>query len=88
MVCDPRAEALERICCRYPAVQPRSSYSKVLEDDAVDAVAIATPVRTHFALATAALEAGKHVFVEKPLAASVGRGVGADRARREHGAAS
>jgi predicted dehydrogenase len=42
----------------------------VLKDRAVDAVAIATPVSTHFKLAAAALEAGKHVFVEKPLAGS------------------
>ena len=42
----------------------------MLEDDTLDAVAIATPVSTHFSLAMAALEAGKHVFVEKPLAAS------------------
>ena len=70
VVCDSRQEALERICRRYPTVQPRSSFAKVLEDDAVDAVAIATPVGTHFGLAKAALEAGKHVFVEKPLAAS------------------
>jgi predicted dehydrogenase len=69
-VCDSRQEPLERICRRYPAVKPRTSYARVLADGAVEAVAIATPVGTHFPLAKAALEAGKHVFVEKPLAAS------------------
>jgi predicted dehydrogenase len=46
-------------------------FEQVLADDGVDVVAIATPVASHFGLARAALEAGKHVFVEKPLAASV-----------------
>ena len=48
----------------------RASYLDVLSDDRVDAVVIATPVATHFDLASRALEFGKHVFVEKPLAAS------------------
>jgi len=47
-----------------------TKYEDVLGDDAIDAVAIATPISTHHALAAAALEAGKHVFVEKPLAGS------------------
>jgi predicted dehydrogenase len=69
-VCDARTKALARIMTRYPAVRATTSYEDVLSDDAVDAVAIATPVGTHHALAAAALDAGKHVFVEKPLAAS------------------
>jgi predicted dehydrogenase len=69
-VCDARNEALARITRRYPAVHATTRYEAVLSDDAVDAVAIATPVGTHHALAAAALDAGKHVFVEKPLAAS------------------
>ena len=44
-----------------------ADYAAVLADPAVEAVAIATPARTHFALAAAALRAGKHVLVEKPL---------------------
>jgi predicted dehydrogenase len=67
---DTRPEALSRITARYPAVRTAGSYEQILEDEDVDAVAIATPVSTHHELATAALEAGKHVFVEKPLAAS------------------
>jgi predicted dehydrogenase len=69
-VCDGRAEPLEAIRRRYPASRVTRSYDAVLNDPTVDAVAIATPVSTHFELAVRALEAGKHVFVEKPLAGS------------------
>lgn len=70
-MCDLRPERLEAFGRRYPAVDRTTSYDDVLERDDVDAVVIATPVSSHFALASRALEAGKHVFVEKPLAASV-----------------
>jgi predicted dehydrogenase len=69
-VCDLREEQLEPIARRYPAVRRTTSYAEVLADPEIDAVAIATAVTTHYPLASAALEAGKHVFVEKPLAAS------------------
>jgi predicted dehydrogenase/protoporphyrinogen oxidase len=69
-VCDRRREALESTLRRYPSVKATTRYEEILSDDSIDAVAIATPVSTHFELALAALEAGKHVFVEKPLAAS------------------
>jgi len=69
-ICDLDTDALEVIGRRYPAVKRTTRIEDVLGDDSVDAVAIATPVTTHSPLATAALEAGKHVFVEKPLAAS------------------
>ena len=69
-VCDQRTESLERVLRRYPAVAGTTEYSDLLADPKVDAIAIATPVGSHFALAAAALGAGKHVFVEKPLAAS------------------
>jgi predicted dehydrogenase len=69
-VCDSRPAALEKIGARYPAVRRTSDFTHVLTDPDVEAVAIATPVSTHFDLAMAALEAGKHVFVEKPLASS------------------
>jgi predicted dehydrogenase len=71
-ICDLDAERLQKIGRRYPAVGCTSDFSQVLADAAVDAVAIATPVSTHFPLASAALRAGKHVFVEKPLAATSG----------------
>jgi predicted dehydrogenase len=70
-VCDSRREAMDAIRRRYPGVQRTSSFADFL-DLSVEAVVVATPVATHFELAAAALRAGKHVFVEKPLAASVG----------------
>jgi len=69
-VCDVRRDALERIRRRHPGTACHASFERVLADSAVEAVAIATPVATHYGLAFAALAAGKHVFVEKPLAAS------------------
>ncbi len=70
-VCDTQPWSRAAIARRYPAIPSTDSYPELLADSSVDAVAIATPVSTHFDLARAALEAGKHVFVEKPLAPSV-----------------
>jgi predicted dehydrogenase len=69
-VCDARADRLTSITDRYPAIRGVQDLDEVLEDDTIDAVVVATPVSTHHALAEQALLAGKHVFVEKPLAAS------------------
>ena len=69
-VCDMRQEALDAISRRYPAVATTTSFDEVVADPDIDAIAIATPVSTHYPLASAALDAGKHVFIEKPLAAS------------------
>jgi predicted dehydrogenase len=67
-VCDRDEAALERMNHRYPSVRGTSRYEEILASDDIDAVVIATPVSTHFDLARQALQAGKHVFVEKPLA--------------------
>jgi predicted dehydrogenase len=69
-VCDPRPEALEKAVTRYPSVRATTDFEDVLTDPDVEAVLVATPITTHHPLAKAALEAGKHVFVEKPIAAS------------------
>ena len=70
-VCDKDAGRLESALGPYPGVQGVQNVGALLEREDVDAVAIATPVNTHAPLGIAALEAGKHVLVEKPLAASV-----------------
>jgi protoporphyrinogen oxidase/predicted dehydrogenase len=69
-LCDLRQQPLQTLSRRYPAVRCTSRFEELLGDPNLDAVAIATPVSTHYSLAKAALESGKHVFVEKPLAAS------------------
>ncbi len=69
-VCDQQADALRRIAGRYPALQTTTDFDDLLRDPTIEAVAIATPASSHFPLAAAALKAGKHVFVEKPLADS------------------
>ena len=69
-LCDTRRETLDSLRRRYPGVPRTTSLDEVLEDRRVEAIALATPVSSHFELAAAALRAGKHVFVEKPLAAS------------------
>jgi predicted dehydrogenase len=52
----------------HPEIETTSNFQDILRNPRIDAVAIATPVHTHYDLALAALKAGKHVFVEKPLA--------------------
>ena len=69
--CDKATKATESVNRRYPDVVTTPDFDRVLKDDNVRAVAIATPVSTHFELASRALDAGKHVFVEKPLAQGV-----------------
>jgi len=68
-VCDLRDERLAPLQKVYPGVQTCSQPAELINDPAIDAVVIATPVSSHFELAIAALKAGKHVLVEKPLAA-------------------
>jgi predicted dehydrogenase len=68
-VCDSRPEALAKSQARYPAVPVTTDLRDALGDPEVEAVLVATPISTHHAIAKAALEAGKHVFVEKPMTA-------------------
>jgi predicted dehydrogenase len=69
-ICDRDADRLATMSRRFSGVAVTQSYDDVLADDTIDAVVIATPVTSHHPLGRAALEAGKHVFIEKPLAAS------------------
>jgi predicted dehydrogenase len=69
-ICDLDRTRLDAIARRYPAARSTRTFDELLADGDLEAIAIATPVSTHYPLALAALEAGKHVFIEKPLAAS------------------
>ena len=64
-LCDVSPELRERFAPRYPGARVTADFGDMLADPAVDAVVVATPVATHYALSKQALEAGKHVFVEK-----------------------
>jgi len=70
MVCDRSPAALKRLKQAHPDQAATSDPSEVLKSPDIDAVAVVTPVCTHFELAKAALENGKHVFVEKPFTAT------------------
>src|SRR5207253_7687932 len=66
-VADLDTHKLEAMRRRYPAVKTTTAFMDLITDPDIAAVAIATPVSTHFELAMAALRAGKHVWVEKPM---------------------
>ena len=67
-LCDVEDERQAEAAQSYPSAQVTSSFDDALADESVEAVVVATPVPTHYELARRALEAGKHVFVEKPPA--------------------
>ena len=69
-VSDLRADRLTLVGSRYPSIQTTQNFRELIEDPSIDAVAIATPVTTHYDLALYALQEGKHVLVEKPLASN------------------
>ena len=73
-VCDQSPERRAQVAQVYPSVKTYADVRDMLSDTAIDAVAVATPVSSHFPLAMQALRAGKHVFVEKPFTATVEEG--------------
>jgi predicted dehydrogenase len=73
-VCDLRSERRESLHSRYPGIKTLEHCGDLFEDPSIDAVVIATPVSSHFELAMAALQADKHVLVEKPLAGNSEQG--------------
>jgi predicted dehydrogenase len=70
-LCDASAQAREKVAQALPDAHPSEDIEELLADPALDAIVLATPVPTHAELATRALQAGKHCFVEKPLATTV-----------------
>jgi predicted dehydrogenase len=70
VACDLDETRVKAICQQYPGVVGASDYDELLEDPSLQGVILATPVRTHAPLAARALDAGKNVLVEKPLATS------------------
>lgn len=70
-ICDTKKSQLDKFSEMYPEVKAVSDFKVIIADKEIDAIVIATPVFTHYDLAKPALEAGKHVWLEKPLTASV-----------------
>jgi predicted dehydrogenase len=71
IVCDVKDDRLSHMRQLYPEVKTTNAFDHILQNSDIDAIAIATPVRLHFEMAKAVLQAGKHVFIEKPMASSV-----------------
>lgn len=69
-VCDVSQDRLRHICSLYPGVEAETDYNRMVADPEIDAIVIATSVRFHYNMAKASLSAGKHTFVEKPMASS------------------
>ncbi len=70
-ICDASEDRLRHLKTLYPEVEAETKFENLLNDTTLDAIVIATPVRHHFPMAKSSLLAGKHTFIEKPLAASV-----------------
>lgn len=70
-VCDMDEGRLAHMKRLYPSVQTTKNFDDLVNDGAIDAIAVATPVHLHHALAMKSLQAGKHTFIEKPMASSV-----------------
>lgn len=74
MVCDTNRDSLARLAERFPGVRVEADYRAALADESIRGVVIATPAETHYSVASAAIEAGKDVLVEKPLTLDVSEG--------------
>ncbi len=83
-ICDLDASRLDRLTRRYPQARATRNLDELLDDPHLDGVLLATPVHTHYELAMRCMAAGKHTFVEKPLAPSAAQaGELIDMATRE-----
>jgi len=74
LVWDKNSEHRAKVGKLFPTVSTSSSYQQLLDDSAVEALVIVTPPATHYSLARQALQAGKHVWIEKPLALQLDQG--------------
>ena len=70
-ICDANADHLRPVAARYPSARSTAHVEDLLEDPAIQAVYLATPVSSHYSLVKRALESEKHVLIEKPLATTV-----------------
>ena len=84
-LCDLSDDHRARFASRYPRARLTGDFDEMLADDSLEAVVVATPVVTHADLARRALEAGKHVLVEKPPALTAGEAEDLVAAAEEHG---
>ena len=71
VACDKRKDRLAHMKSLYAGIETTTDFDVVVNDDEIDAIVIATPVRFHYEMAKQCLEAGKHAFIEKPMASSV-----------------
>jgi predicted dehydrogenase len=70
LVCDTDADRLEHMKTLYPSVKTTTEFEDLVNNQEIDAIVVATPVRFHYEMARKALQAGKHTFIEKPMARS------------------
>ncbi len=85
LICDPSEEVCQRKSKKYPGVTVTTSFTDVLNQPDIDALAIATPAIHHYSMTRDALMAGKHVFVEKPLSLTAEEGKELTRLAKEKG---
>jgi predicted dehydrogenase len=69
-ICDAGKERLAQVAAMYPQARTTTEFDELVDDDSIDAIVVATPVRFHYDMARKSLQAGKHTFVEKPMASS------------------
>lgn len=84
--CDANAASVQKFAAEYPDATPYADFAAALADPEVDAVVLATPAEQHYRMAMEALDAGKDVFVEKPLALDIEEGQEMLDTARERGA--
>src|SRR6185437_3656312 len=71
VMCDLNEERLTHLKMLYPEVKGETNFDNLVNNSALDAIVIATTLKSHYAMAKASLLAGKHTFIEKPMAASL-----------------